>query len=566
MNVKILSKMNGKVSVSFLVLLLCATRLDAELFTALSDLETLLSVERTLISTVDEYLLAEEQRISEVRNALEAYRKVHMAADSLQPENFVLNPVNAFVLLKRLTRDWKNLETAMQNDHGKDYLYNITLQKAGVRFPDEEDLTGAAVALMRLQETYNLDTAAIAEGRIKGAQDSSELRAADCYELGRQSYYKKDYRYTVLWMEEALKRLMKEPIPSVAKSDILEYLAFSVYQRGDVQKALDLTYELLRLVPDHTRALGNVEYYLDELRELKEKRKGETLDEDVPVMAYASSYEKEPAAEPDAYASSYEKEPAAEPDVNPKSENVQRYEILCRGDDDFYYTNKGHPYLLLRRVKMEEAYLDPWIVIFHDVIYEEEINVIKELATPQLARATVQNPLSGKLETAEYRVSKSAWLDQGTSDVVDKYVARIEAITGLTASTAEALQVANYGLGGHYEPHYDFSTKDDKDVFPELGTGNRVATWLTYLARATVQNPLSGKLETAEYRVSKSAWLDQGTSDVVDKYVARIEAITGLTASTAEALQVANYGLGGHYEPHYDFSTKDDKDKKGLNP
>lgn len=34
----------------------------------------------------------------------------------------------------------------------------------------------------------------------------------------------------------------------------------------------------------------------------------------------------------------------------------------------------------------------------------------------------------------------------------------------------------------------------------------------------------------------------------------RIEDMTGLSTSTAEELQVVNYGIGGHYEPHYDFA------------
>lgn len=37
-------------------------------------------------------------------------------------------------------------------------------------FPTDEDLKGAASALLRLQETYNLKAASIARGELNGVQ------------------------------------------------------------------------------------------------------------------------------------------------------------------------------------------------------------------------------------------------------------------------------------------------------------------------------------------------------------------------------------------------------------
>lgn len=58
---------------------------------------------------------------------------------------------------------------------------------------------------------------------------------------------------------------------------------------------------------------------------------------------------------------------------------------------------------------------------------------------------------------------------------------RVEDMTGLTVKTAEELQVVNYGIGGHYEPHFDFARREEKNAFKSLGTGNRIATVLFYV-------------------------------------------------------------------------------------
>lgn len=69
---------------------------------------------------------------------------------------------------------------------------------------------------------------------------------------------------------------------------------------------------------------------------------------------------------------------------------------------------------------MEEVYDKPRIVVFHDIISNEEIDTIKELATPRFKRATVQNQMTGELETASYRVSKTAWLKEKEHDNVGR--------------------------------------------------------------------------------------------------------------------------------------------------
>jgi prolyl 4-hydroxylase len=58
---------------------------------------------------------------------------------------------------------------------------------------------------------------------------------------------------------------------------------------------------------------------------------------------------------------------------------------------------------------------------------------------------------------------------------------RVEDMTRMTVDTAEQLQVVNYGVGGHYEPHYDFLRKNEESGLPSFQLGNRVATVLFYV-------------------------------------------------------------------------------------
>ncbi|XP_055612351.1 uncharacterized protein LOC129758762 [Uranotaenia lowii] len=457
----------------FLTLLATFRSGRSELFTALADMEELLETEAVLIANLDNYIRVQEDKLDQLRRKSAEYQREHSEA-AKDVSAYLSNPVNAFLLTKRLTTDWRDLESTMSYDVGAEFLENITNYRDVLKFPSDEDLNGAAVALMRLQDTYNLDTASVARGELNGVQYSTEMSAGDCFELGRQTYLNGDYYHTVLWMREAMDRLSQEVNRTTTKADVLEYLAFSTFKQGNVHTALIMTNELLELVPNHERAVGNKAYYEKELeKEARQKAlRGDDGSEDVPVDSSTQIHPNKHG-------------------IHDSSER-RLYEQLCRGEANRsvsdlskltcrYVTNKSW-FLKIAPLKLEEANLQPYIVIYHEVMSDAEIEVIKRLAKPRFRRATVQNYKTGELEVANYRISKSAWLKDEEHPYVKAIGQRVEDMTGLTMVTAEELQVVNYGIGGHYEPHFDFARREEKNAFKSLGTGNRIATVLFYMS------------------------------------------------------------------------------------
>lgn len=81
----------------------------------------------------------------------------------------------------------------------------------------------------------------------------------------------------------------------------------------------------------------------------------------------------------------------------------------------------------------------------------------------------------------------------------------------------------------------------------------------TSLILITVISLIKMKLFSIVYQnVSvSSAWLKGSAQSTVGKLDKKISALTGLNVSHpyGEYLQVVNYGIGGHYEPHFDHAT-----------
>ncbi len=73
---------------------------------------------------------------------------------SADEERFVGNPLNSFLLIKRMTSDWKRVQEVLDGSNtSRRLLNNVTVggDGAALKWPSDEDLSGAAQALVRLQ-------------------------------------------------------------------------------------------------------------------------------------------------------------------------------------------------------------------------------------------------------------------------------------------------------------------------------------------------------------------------------------------------------------------------------
>lgn len=431
-------------------------RTSGELFTALVDLEKVLYAEREVAEDLRSYIQREQTRLNKLSRVADDFEH-HSQEALVNPERHLSNPVNAFQLVKRFTTDWEFvMENYIRNNASEEFLERLLSRTNS--FPDHEDLSGAAVALLRLQDTYALPTDKVARGDIQGVKNSPRMTANDCYELGRIAYNDGDFYHTVLWMQEAFKLTRMENPPSIPIPVILDYLSYSTYKQGNTAEALRLTIELLLLDPDHIRGQRNKRYY-EELLSVEGHKEPPALKNERPFDGYKSSSE------------------------------FTTYERLCRGENTHFHKDshkltcqyvRHHPMFYINPLREEVVFLKPRIVIFRDCLSDKEMNKVKELATPRLRRATVQNSETGQLETANYRVSKSGWLKDEDDSLILQISQRARRLANLTLDTVEELQVVNYGIGGHYEPHYDFARKQEKNAF-EPWRGNRIMTFICYM-------------------------------------------------------------------------------------
>ncbi|XP_042343059.1 prolyl 4-hydroxylase subunit alpha-3 isoform X1 [Plectropomus leopardus] len=445
-----------------------------EMYTSLLNVKQAISVERKLIDYLKTYIDHELQRLEDIKRFYARVSNLHTEFYK-GPATAMANPLVAFTLIKRLQSEWLNVV------YSNEALENIQALRSSYKeeeadLPKLEDLQGAAKGLMRLQDVYALQVTSLVRGRFQRVTDgepvdiylpavSVPLSGDDCFMVGKVAYEQEDYYHSVQWLEESV-RLFRgsggewSPENQGTLEDALDHLAFSHFKTGNISYALSLSQELLHHDPMNGRVLQNVDKY-------------EKLLVTSPPISVRGAGLRRPTSNHLTTRDTYER--LCQTQGSQQHMHFENPRLFCD-----YFTN-GNPALLLLPVRREVLSLQPYVVLYHDFITDTEVEDIKRVAQPGLKRSVVA--AGEKQATAEYRISKSAWLKGSAHSTVEKLDQKISILTGLNAKHpyGEYLQVVNYGIGGHYEPHFDHATSPSSPVF-RLKTGNRVATFMIYLS------------------------------------------------------------------------------------
>lgn len=135
------------------------------------------------------------------------------------------------------------------------------------------------------------------------------------------------------------------------------------------------------LSPNHERASGNKAFYEKELAKEAEEKADKMLRGDDGSPGLDKDIPNNEASATGAY-TSYERqmyEKLCRGEVGP--ELKQLAELKCR------YVTENSPFLTIAPLKLEEASLNPYIVVYHDVIYDDEIEFVKQMAKPRVSHS-----------------------------------------------------------------------------------------------------------------------------------------------------------------------------------
>ncbi|KAK8774399.1 hypothetical protein V5799_011068 [Amblyomma americanum] len=210
------------------------------------------------------YIDAERNRLDSIRRRLDKLEVAQRSYDGVDPEEYLGLPMNAFLLIKRLAKDYIEVLEEAKDDTNSKLL--LAMRPGGKRsrrykFPTRKDVFKAAHAVLEFQRTGGYSAKQIADGHAVDPESSLynfEMTARDCFHLGAAATEVEDGQAAKEWMLEALDRAHDG---TVEVPVIKEHLAYAYFLLGDFSMADKTNNELIEEDPNNMRAFLNMEFY-----------------------------------------------------------------------------------------------------------------------------------------------------------------------------------------------------------------------------------------------------------------------------------------------------------------
>jgi prolyl 4-hydroxylase len=136
-----------------------------------------------------------------------------------------------------------------------------------------------------------------------------------------------------------------------------------------------------------------------------------------------------------------------------------------------------------RRVHVLQAMVNPRVVVFGDLLSDEECEQMIALARPRLARSLTVATRTGGEEINADRTSSGMFFRRGETALIARIEARLARLLNWPMENGEGLQILHYQPGTEYKPHYDYFDPAEPGTPSILRRGGqRVATVVMYLA------------------------------------------------------------------------------------
>ncbi len=124
----------------------------------------------------------------------------------------------------------------------------------------------------------------------------------------------------------------------------------------------------------------------------------------------------------------------------------------------------------------------PPLVVFGNLLSDEECEALVALARPRMSRSLTVETVSGGEAVNADRTSNGMFFRRGETDLIARVEARIARLLNWPVENGEGLQVLQYRPGAEYKPHYDyFDPREPGTANITRRGGQRVGTLVMYL-------------------------------------------------------------------------------------